>query len=161
MRKLILLISSAVLVGFVNLYAVDYGGEKSYLMELPYTVCVVPPQVDEAIAKGVKITSVANAKKLYDDNAIFYDARAPRHYRAEHVKGAFPVIFDESKASYIALNLPTDKTTALVFYCYGESCAVSYEAALAVRKAGYTNVYWLLNGFPEWKANGFPIENKK
>ena len=161
MRKLVLLISSALIVGFVDLYGVEYGGEKSYLMEVPYTVCVVPPQVDEAIAKGVKVTSVANAKKLYDEKAIFFDARAPRHYKAEHVKGAFPVVFDESKASYIALNLPEDKNAALVFYCYGESCAISYEAALAVRKAGYTNVYWLLNGFPEWKANGFPVESGK
>ncbi len=159
MRKLLLLISSALTVGFVGLHAVEYGGEKSYLMEVPYTVCVVPPEVDEAIAKGVKVTSVANAKKLYDEKAIFFDAREPRHYKVEHVKGAFPVVFDESKASYIALDLPEDKNAALVFYCYGESCAISYEAALAVRKAGYTNVHWLLNGFPEWKANGFPVES--
>jgi len=158
MRKLSLLIASTVLVGFVDLYAVDYGGEKSYLIEIPYSVCVVPPQVDDAIAKGVKVASVANAKKLYDEKAIFFDARAPRHYKTEHIKGAYPVIFDESKASYIALDLPKDKDTALVFYCYGESCADSYEAALAVRNAGYTNVHWLLNGFPEWKANGYPVE---
>ncbi|WP_345978160.1 rhodanese-like domain-containing protein [Sulfurimonas sp. HSL3-7] len=161
MHKLLLLISSALMVGIINLHAVDYGGEKSFLMEVPYTVCVVPPEVDEAIAKGVKVTSVANAKKLFDANALFFDARAPRHYKAEHIKGAFPVVFDESKASYIALNLPEDKKAALVFYCYGESCAISYEAALAVRKAGYTNVYWLLNGFPEWKANKFPVESDK
>lgn len=161
MRKMLLLIASTVVVGFVNVHAVEYGGEKSYLLEVPYTTCVVPPQVDDAIAKGVKVTSVTNAKKLYDDNAIFYDARAPRHYKQERIKGAHPVVFDATKASYIVLDLPKDKAAALVFYCYGEDCAVSYEAALAVRKQGYTNVHWLLNGFPEWKANGFPTESDR
>ena len=49
------------------------------------------------------------------------------------------------------------KIPNILFYCYGETCANSYEAALAVRKLGYKNVYWLLNGFGEWKEYKFPI----
>lgn len=158
MKTATVLGSALLLFGAVTLNAVEYGGEKSYMIQIPYTACVVPPQVDDAMAKGVKVVSVKDAKKLYDEKAVFFDARAKRHYEMERIKGAHPVIFDLSKASYIALQLPEDKDTAIVFYCYGESCADSYEAALAARKAGYTNVSWLLNGFPEWKASGYPTE---
>lgn len=140
--------------------AVEYGGEKSYLIETPYKVCVVPPQIDEAMEKGIKIVSVKEAKSLYDEGARFYDARDRRHYDLKRIKGAELVKFDESKAEYIVINLPEDKNQALVFYCYGESCANSYEAALAVREKGYTNVNWLLNGFPQWYASEYPTEGK-
>ncbi|MDD2838930.1 rhodanese-like domain-containing protein [Sulfuricurvum sp.] len=146
-----LVLSSAVLSG------VDYDGEKSIMMEAPYNVCIIPPQVDEAAAQGITVVDAATAKKLYDHNALFFDAREKRHYVQEHIKGAYPVYFDISKAAYIVLQLPSDKKQDLVFYCYGESCANSYEAALAVRKLGYTHVYWFLNGFGEWKATGYPV----
>jgi len=141
-----------------SLWSVEYGGEKSDLLETRYQVCVVPPQVDEAAAKGITVVSVEEAKALYDDNARFFDARSPRHYSQARIKGAYPVVFDQSKADYIAVQLPRDKDAPVVFYCYGESCAASYEAALAVRGQGYTRVYWLLNGFGGWEARRYPVE---
>lgn len=143
-----------------SLYAVEYDGEKSIIFETKYDVCVIPPQVDDAIAKGVKVVDVDTAKKLYDQKSYFYDAREKRHYENEHIKGAYPVYFDVSKAEYIVIELPKDKDENLLFYCYGETCAKSYEAALAVRKLGYTNVYWLLNGFDAWKEMKYPVEKK-
>jgi rhodanese-related sulfurtransferase len=146
------------ILSLVPLYGVEYDGEKSYMVETKYDICLVAPQVDEAIAKGVKVIDVEKAKSLHDQNAYFYDAREKRHYLKQHINGANQVYFDLSKAEYIAAKLPTDKDEALVFYCYGESCANSYEAALAVRKLGYKNVYWLINGFQEWKEKGYPVE---
>lgn len=156
-------LSSLLLASFFSLstlYGVEYDGEKSIIFETKYEVCVIPPQVDDAIAKGVKVVDVATAKGLYDQKAYFYDAREKRHYQKEHIKGAYPVYFDVSKAEYIVIELPKDKEEKVVFYCYGETCANSYEAALAVRKLGYTHVYWLLNGFNEWKENKYPVTVK-
>jgi rhodanese-related sulfurtransferase len=157
LHQLSILIFSG-LLSSAALYGVDYDGEKSIIFETAYEVCIIPPQVDEAIAKGINVVDIAKAKALYDQNALFFDAREKRHYTKEHIKGAYPVYFDVSKAEYIVIQLPQDKKQALVFYCYGESCANSYEAALAVRKLGYTNVYWLLNGFGEWKASKYPLQ---
>jgi rhodanese-related sulfurtransferase len=153
-------LSSILLVGLLSssLSGVEYDGEKSIIFETKYDVCVIPPQVDDAIAKGVNVVDVATAKALYDQKCNFYDAREKRHYQKEHIKGAYPVYFDVSKAEYIVIQLPRDKDEKVLFYCYGETCANSYEAALAVRKLGYTHVYWLLNGFSEWKANKYPVE---
>ncbi|AFV97205.1 MULTISPECIES: rhodanese-like domain-containing protein [unclassified Sulfuricurvum] len=139
------------------LNGVEYDGEKSIIFETKYDICIIPPQVDDAIAKGINVIDVKKAKALYDQKAYFFDAREKRHYVKEHIKGAYPVYFDVSKAEYIVIQLPEDKVQPLVFYCYGETCANSYEAALAVRKLGYKNVYWFLNGFGEWKENKYPV----
>jgi len=159
-RKLSILILFG-LLSSSTLYGVDYDGEKSTLTEIPYTMCVIPPQISEAKAQGINVVNTKKAKALYDQNALFFDAREKRHYAKEHIKGAYPVYFDESKAQYVALQLPSDKKQPLVFYCYGESCANSYEAALSVRKLGYKNINWLLNGYAKWKTVGYPVQSAK
>lgn len=158
LRQLSILILSG-LLSSAALYGVDYDGEKSIIFETVYDVCIIPPQIDEAISKGVNVVNIAQAKALYDQNALFFDAREKRHFVKEHIKGAFPVYFDVSKAEYIVIQLPRDKKQPLAFYCYGESCANSYEAALAVRKLGYQNVYWFINGFGDWKSAKYPVSN--
>lgn len=155
-------LSILILFGLISssaLYGVDYDGEKNTLTEIPYAMCVIPPQISEAKAQGINVVNIKKAKALYDQNALFFDAREKRHYAKEHIKGAYPVYFDESKAQYVALQLPSDKKQPLVFYCYGESCANSYEAALSVRKLGYQNINWLLNGYAKWKTAGYPVQS--
>src|SRR5512142_2353837 len=94
-------LSSLVLFGLLSVasvYAVDYDGEKSTLVEAPYSMCVIPPQISKAKAQGINVVNTKKAKALYDQNAVFFDAREKRHYAKEHIKGAYPVYFDESKA---------------------------------------------------------------
>ena len=110
--------------------------------------------------KGVKVIDLKQARALHDQKAHFYDAREKRHFHKSRIKGARPVHFDVSKAEYMVIELPREKEQPLVFYCYGESCANSCEAALAVRKLGHKNVYWFLNGFNEWKEKGYPLEER-
>jgi rhodanese-related sulfurtransferase len=157
MRTLSVMLTTFLLLVAAPLQGIEYGGEKSYLLETPYKVCVIPPQVEEAKARGITVVSVNEAKALYDQKARFFDAREQRHYKKSHIRGAYPVRFDQSKANWLAVELPKAKDEAIVFYCYGESCANSYEAALAVREQGYTNVYWLLNGFGAWKKQHYPV----
>lgn len=142
------------------LSAVDYGGEKSYLFEIPYKVCLVAPLPKEAIAKGISPINSLQAKKLFDEGASFYDARREAHFKEARIKDAKPVVFDASKAQYTVLSLPQNKEQKLVFYCYGESCASSYEAALAVRNYGYKNIYWYSDGFNDWNRRGYPVQKE-
>ena len=138
--------------------AVEYGGEKSYLLEIPYEVCIVAPLPSEAIEKGITPVSTLEAKKLFNEGAHFYDARREAHFKKGRIKDAKPVVFDASKAQYTVLNLPKDKEAKLVFYCYGESCASSYEAALAVKNYGYKHIYWYSDGFNDWSKKGHPTQ---
>jgi rhodanese-related sulfurtransferase len=34
----------------------------------------------------------------------------------------------------------------------------SIQAAVAAKKAGYTNIFILTGGLPEWHSKGYPIE---
>lgn len=138
--------------------AVDYEGEKSYLVEIPYKVCTIAPLPEDALKKGIVVISTQKAKALFDDDALFYDARRKTHFQKGHIKGAKEIVFDASKAQYTIIELPQNKSQTMVFYCYGETCANSYEAALAVKEFGYKNVYWYSAGYDGWAKKGYPID---
>ena len=46
---------------------------------------------------------------------------------------------------------------AIVAYCRGPYCVLSFEAVAALRAHGF-DVRRFEDGFPEWKAAGLPIE---
>ena len=45
-----------------------------------------------------------------------------------------------------------DKSKAIVFYCHGSKCWLSYNATLHAMELGYTNVMWYRGGQDAWKA---------
>jgi rhodanese-related sulfurtransferase len=50
-----------------------------------------------------------------------------------------------------------DVEQAIVAYCRGPYCVLSFEAVATLRSHGFT-VRRFEDGFPEWKAAGLPIE---
>ena len=51
-----------------------------------------------------------------------------------------------------------DKGRALVFFCQGWECWLSYNAALQATALGYTRVHWYRGGAKSWKAAGLPTD---
>jgi PQQ-dependent catabolism-associated CXXCW motif protein len=47
-----------------------------------------------------------------------------------------------------------DRGRALVFYCTGPRCWLSYNTALRAARLGYTNVQWYRGGIEAWGASG-------
>jgi PQQ-dependent catabolism-associated CXXCW motif protein len=47
-----------------------------------------------------------------------------------------------------------DKNRALVFFCSGVRCWLSYNAALRAVRGGYSNVLWYRGGIDSWRAAG-------
>jgi rhodanese-related sulfurtransferase len=54
----------------------------------------------------------------------------------------------------VATELPTDKKTKLVFYCYNEKCTASHTAAQRAIKAHFSDVSVLSDGIVGWKKSG-------
>ena len=52
------------------------------------------------------------------------------------------------------------RRNGIVAYCRGPYCVLSFEAVAALRARGY-KVRRLEDGFPEWKAAGLPIEQRR
>lgn len=66
--------------------------------------------------------------------------------------------FDGRADDFELSRLPADKSTPIIFYCNGGECWKSYKACRTALKSGYSHVYWMRGGMPEWKAKGFPTE---
>ena len=49
------------------------------------------------------------------------------------------------------------RNQAVIAYCRGTYCVLSYEAVAALRSKGL-KAYRLEEGYPEWKAAGLPVE---
>jgi len=68
--------------------------------------------------------------------------------------GDFDAAEEKRFLDTVALLAGHDKTRALVFFCSGIRCWLSYNAALRAARAGYGNVYWYRGGIEAWRAAG-------
>ena len=50
-----------------------------------------------------------------------------------------------------------DPDQEIVAYCRGPYCVLSYEAVAVLRARGF-RVHRLVDGLPEWRAAGLPVE---
>ncbi len=111
------------------------------------------------ILDDLEIGDVALAKKLYDSQKfVFVDARSRADYDEGHIKGAvsLPVgQFDEKIEAFLE-QYPPEK--AIVTYCSGRTCEDSHKLAQLLMAFGYTEINVFIDGFPEWKAEGYPVE---
>ena len=84
---------------------------------------------------------------------IVLDVRPAEEYRAGHIPGAMSIPVDQLEQRLA--DLPPDKE--IVAYCRGPYCVMSYNAVEALRARG-RRARRLVDGFPEWRAEGLPIE---
>lgn len=79
------------------------------------------------------------------------DVRAPDEFAQGHLPGAINIPAADLAARCNELASP------VVLYCRGPYCVQAYESVAILRAHGMTATR-LEDGFPEWKAQGFPIE---
>lgn len=94
-------------------------------------------------------------ERLGDGSVVVLDVRPEEEYRAGHIPGALSVPVDALDAVLQAL--PKDKE--IVAYCRGPYCVFSDEAVKALSARGF-RASRLAEGFPEWRAAGYPIESE-
>jgi ArsR family transcriptional regulator len=81
------------------------------------------------------------------------DVRPEDEFALGHLPGALNIPL--GKLEHRLSELPTDRD--IIAYCRGPYCVLSFEAVAALRARGYL-VRRLVDGYPEWKAAGLPIE---
>jgi rhodanese-related sulfurtransferase/DNA-binding transcriptional ArsR family regulator len=87
------------------------------------------------------------------DEVVILDARPAHEYRAGHIPGALSVPVDELQQRLRRL----PKSKDYVAYCRGPYCVYADRAVEILRGSG-RRAERLREGFPEWKAAGFPVE---
>ena len=92
-------------------------------------------------------------KRLNTGDLIVLDVRPEDEYADGHLPGARNLPLDR-----LGHELPgLDHDDEIVAYCRGPYCILSFEAVSELRKSGF-NARRLEDGFPEWKAEGLPVE---
>jgi rhodanese-related sulfurtransferase/predicted transcriptional regulator len=91
--------------------------------------------------------------RLRDGLVTVLDVRPEDEFASGHLPGALNVPL-AALERHLA-ELPRDKE--IVAYCRGPYCVLSFEAVAVLRARGF-KVRRLVDGFPEWRASGLPIE---
>jgi DNA-binding transcriptional ArsR family regulator len=107
---------------------------------------------DRAAAKPVRLEELL--ERLGSNDVIVLDARPLNEYQAGHIAGAISLPVDEIQ--HRLRQLPRDKE--YVAYCRGTYCVYADRAVDLLRRSK-RRARRLLQGFPEWRAAGFPTEH--
>ncbi len=100
-------------------------------------------------AQIISVEKVAQFVEIKAPNVAILDANDDD---VRKDKGTVPGAIALSNYSKYALSeLPQDKSTQLIFYCYKFLCTASDEAADRAIKAGYTNVWRMRDGITGWQ----------
>ena len=92
-------------------------------------------------------------KQIKAGSVVVLDVRPEQEYSAGHIRGARSIPMNELEARL--KEIPKRKT--IVAYCRGPYCVLADEAVALLRAKGF-NALRFGGGFPDWKAQGLPVE---
>ena len=87
------------------------------------------------------------------NQALVIDVREVEEFAAGHIPGALSIPVQELKARLKELK----KSREVVAYCRGPYCVYADQAVALLRAKG-RRARRLLEGFPEWRAAGLPVQ---
>ena len=116
----------------------------------------VPVEDEYRVAE---IDWLPDAKKIFDSGeALFVDARTKADYESGHIPGAVSLPVDQFDHRIESFLNRTPHDQPIIIYCSGRTCEDSHNLALLLTDSGFSDVRVLIDGFPGWEAEGYPIE---
>jgi len=94
-------------------------------------------------------------RALQDGHVSAFDVNSPQSWAQARVPGAVNL----DPAAYEAADLPSDKTTPLIFYCSNPWCRKAPNAARRAKSMGYADVQVMSAGISGWMSAGLPTES--
>ena len=108
--------------------------------------------------EGATTITVTEAKRLFDARVPFVDVRGKDNdWKAGHISGAvhLHLYHDLSEANLAEI---VGKDEAVVIYAAGIGSSQSGRASARAAIWGFKKVSYFREGFPAWKAAGYPVE---
>ncbi len=105
-----------------------------------------------------QLITLSEALQLYNNKALFIDARVDFDYEEGHIQGAISIPDSspfESKNELIS-KLAKDQT--IVIYCGNIECGLSKNLADLLTQFGFNKVLVFAGGWEKWQNAGYPIE---
>ena len=106
---------------------------------------------------GTTTVDAATAKELFDRGVPFVDVRTLPSWNRGHIPGAILLDY-KTEFSEANLLVVIGKEQEVVIHCEGPKCLRSSKSCAEAVSWGFTKVYYFRDGFPGWKAAGYPIE---
>jgi ArsR family transcriptional regulator len=94
--------------------------------------------------------------RLSRSEVTLLDVRPENEFALGHLPGALNIPLPELERRLA--DLPAGRE--IVAYCRGPYCVLAFEAVAALRARGF-KVRRLEDGYPEWKAAGLPVEERR
>lgn len=123
---------------------------------IPFAALATSEEAPLTIDGSTHVT-IDEAAVLFDEGAAFLDVRPVSAFDAGRVPGAINLsvadaLTEAALAEYVATGDP------VVVYCNGIRCGLSAQAIPMLVSWGYTEIYYMREGFPGWEAAGMPVE---
>ena len=112
-------------------------------------------EVSPAEIAGATTVDAAAAKTMLDRGASFVDVRIGEDWNTGHIPGAVHLDLDDA-FDETSLSALVGKDQEVVIYCMGPRCLRSFQACTKAVSWGFTQVFYFREGFPAWKAAGYP-----
>jgi ArsR family transcriptional regulator len=96
------------------------------------------------------------AARIREGTALALDVRPPDEFAFGHVPGARNIPVAELEARLAELPGGVE----VVAYCRGPWCVLSFDAVALLRRHGLS-ARRLVDGLPEWRAAGLPVEHSE
>ena len=124
---------------------------KNLLLAFLFAICAITLPV--LAADQVADVSVATVQEMLSAKPVKVMIVDANNEQARAEAGMVPgAIKLSSYNQYNLAELPADKNTTLVFYCYNSYCQASHLAAARALQAGYTDVRVMKAGIVGWNA---------
>ncbi len=120
---------------------------------------VTPTPSDESA--GRILQTVEAAHLLWEEGAVFLDARYPSSYAQSHIKGAVSFSVYDFDTLFFDFMDRYPPETPFVIYCSGRLCDESHRLAEMLTQEGYTSLRVFADGIPAWVAMGLPVEGEE
>ena len=99
------------------------------------------------------------AKKLFEENILFVDARAEEFYNEGHIPNA--ICFDDFDLLIDKLENTIGMDDQFIVYCSDSDCGSSEDLSYELQYYGYNNILLFKGGWKEWtEANLNQIKNE-
>lgn len=115
------------------------------------------PVAPQELAGTIRVNAEQVAELILSTpNLVVIDSRHSEEYAKGHIEGALNLLDTDMTTERLAKYL-SGKDTPVVFYCNGERCLRSSNAAQSAARWGYRKIYWFRGGWLEWTEKKMPV----
>lgn len=121
------------------------------------TALAEKPVAPEKIDRATNLTAEQVVELIIaTPELVIIDSRKDKEFAKGHIEGAVSLLNTTMTKETLAFHVDS-KEQPVLFYCNGERCKRSSDAATRAINWGYTNVYWFRGGWVEWMQKKLPV----